>query len=162
MNSVQVIQIFPGTERYAEALRVRIDVLRRPLGLDGSSYDPAEEARLFHYIALSESGVAGTVCLERIDQGTAKMRQVAVLDSMRGLGIGAALVKLVEREALAWGCRWIVANARETALGFYVKLGYESLPGVFLEVGIPHRRVRRCLVKEVGAETPEAAVDGGK
>ena len=43
------------------------------------------------------------------------------------------------------GYEEIVLHARETALGFYQKLGYETEGDSFTEVGLPHSAMRKKL-----------------
>jgi predicted GNAT family N-acyltransferase len=39
----------------------------------------------------------------------------------------------------------MVLNARDTAIPFYLHLGYELVGEPFVEVGIPHRKMRKAL-----------------
>lgn len=63
-----------------------------------------------------------------------------------------------EREILKRGYARIYLHAREYAVGFYEKLGYECFGEPFTEVGIPHRHMQKFLeqepkIEEVRGET---------
>ena len=76
-----------------------------------------------------------------------QLRQVVVTASLRGEGIGTALVEAMERRAACEGARQTWLNARDTAFEFYEKLGYEYDGEMFVSAltGIPHRRMRKEL-----------------
>jgi ribosomal protein S18 acetylase RimI-like enzyme len=74
------------------------------------------------------------------------MRQVAVSDKHQGLGVGRALVDFSEKYAGDNGYSKISMHARESAVGFYLKLGYEVEGEPFEEVTIPHR----SMFKRIG------------
>ena len=57
---------------------------------------------------------------------------MAVLDSYRKRGIGAALVKHVEAVAITDETELIWFNAREVAVPFYENLGYKIIGNAFL------------------------------
>jgi len=76
----------------------------------------------------------------------AQIRYMATHESYRGQGIGTALVRYLEAAARARGARCVVLNARDTAVGFYARLGYApvgSAPTLF--GAIPHTRMQKRL-----------------
>ena len=127
-----------GTKEYEDTLVLRYEVLRKPLGL---SYDPrelAEEDDSFHIATRLEGKVVACLVLKPLDERCIKMRQLAVRESSQGKGFGRELVNYAESFAKERGYSEIVLHARETARGFYEKLGYTSEAESFLEVGLPH------------------------
>ena len=127
-----------GTKEYEDTLVLRNEVLRKPLGL---SYDPrelAEEDDSFHIATRLEGKVVACLVLKPLDERCIKMRQLAVRESFQGKGFGRELVNYAESFAKERGYSEIVLHARETARGFYDKLGYTSEGESFLEVGLPH------------------------
>jgi predicted GNAT family N-acyltransferase len=74
-----------------------------------------------------------------------KMRQVAVDPHTQGTGVGRILVEASEAKARELGYAEIELNARETAVPFYLKLGYEVVGETFGEVGLPHKKMRKSL-----------------
>ena len=134
-----------GSGEYEETVALRDEVLRNPLGL---SYDPAElagEKDSFHLALWDEEGLAACLVLKPLDERGIKMRQLAVRESSQGKGFGREHVSYAESFAKGKGYEEIVLHARETARGFYQKLGYEAEGDSFVEVGLPHLFMRKKL-----------------
>lgn len=76
-----------------------------------------------------------------------QLRQLAVEPLMQGQGIGSALVRACETRAAEQGCEMLWLNARDTAIAFYTRLGYESVGAEFVShlTGIPHVRMEKRL-----------------
>ena len=73
------------------------------------------------------------------------MRQVAVDPKRRGQGIGRALLLFAEAHAKKGGFLVMTCHARETAVSFYEKHGYQTVSHPFEEVGLPHVRMEKRL-----------------
>tara|TARA_Y100001934_G_scaffold262018_1_gene336007 strand:- start:6 stop:431 length:426 start_codon:yes stop_codon:yes gene_type:complete len=134
-----------GTKEYEDTLLLRYEVLRKPLGL---SYDPrelAEEDDSFHIATRLEGKVVACLVLKPLAERCIKMRQLAVRESSQGKGFGRELVNYAESFAKERGYSEIVLHARETARGFYEKLGYQTEGNPFIEVGLPHLAMRKKL-----------------
>ncbi len=138
-------RIEPGSPEHAAALRLREAVLRTPLGLSWSGTDVAEEPLGYHLAAFDGDTLVATLILKPLDVGVMKMRQVAVDPQQQARGIGTQLIAFAEENARMHGCRRLVANAREAALGFYRALGYTEEGEPFIETTIPHRLVVKWL-----------------
>jgi predicted GNAT family N-acyltransferase len=76
-----------------------------------------------------------------------QVRQVAVNPAQRGRGVGSALMAAIEWRAAQEGAEEIVLHARDSAIDFYERLGYEAISDVFVSelTGIPHRTMRKRL-----------------
>jgi predicted GNAT family N-acyltransferase len=120
-------------------------VLRWPLGLDFTDEQIQAEDSEVHIAALEADKVVGCLVLTPMDEGVIKMRQVAVEPELQGQGIGAQVVELSEQVARARGFNEMVLHARDTAVPFYLRLGYEVFGEPFEEVTIPHRKMRKYL-----------------
>ena len=70
---------------------------------------------------------------------------MAVMNNLRGKGIGRALMNFAENIARDLGYRTITMHARKTAIGFYEKLGYGVVGEEFYEVTIPHFEMQKEL-----------------
>jgi len=79
--------------------------------------------------------------------GDVKAERVAVAASVRGTGVGRALMEAVEGEARARGARGVSLGAQTQAIPFYEAVGYSIVEGrpVYLDAGIDHRDMRRDL-----------------
>lgn len=143
MLSVKVIQY--GSLEYEREILLRNRVLREPLGMTLSEHDLSQDKDDIHIAALSDEILVGCLLLKPQTQTTIKMRQVAVDPSQQGKGIGRLLVEYSEIIALQSGFKEIVLNARETAVPFYLSLGYQIEGERFQEVGIPHFKMRKSI-----------------
>lgn len=141
---VRITEIAYGSPEHAGSIRLRRAILRAPLGLDFEPQELAAEADQIHLAALEHDEVIGILLL--VPQGTdCKMRQVAVQRDRQNDGLGSKLVKAAEREALKQGAKRMILHARESAIQFYLRLGYDLEGDPFTEVGIPHRRMVKLL-----------------
>ena len=144
---IQIFQIEFGTPEYDEAVRLRYEVLRKPLGLEYAPEQLAGEYAEHHLVACTADGaIAGYLNLTPLDEENVKMRQVAVAAARQGQGIGLAMVQESEALARRLGFRRIVLHARETAVPFYLRAGYTIVGDRFEEVKIPHFKMEKSLV----------------
>ena len=70
---------------------------------------------------------------------------MAVEPDRQGTGLGTRLVEALEEELVRRGFREVTLHARDTAVGFYARLGYAPVGPPYVEVGIPHQNMRRPL-----------------
>jgi predicted GNAT family N-acyltransferase len=130
---------------YEESWRLRLRVLREPLGLRPSPEERDEESKLVHLGAFEGSRLVATLMLHAVGEGRVRMRQVAVDFDRQRSGVGTKLVHFSEAVARARGFREMVLHARETAVPFYERLGYATYGEPFVEVTIPHVAMRMAL-----------------
>ncbi|MDQ2718963.1 MAG: GNAT family N-acetyltransferase [Bacteroidota bacterium] len=131
-------QIDHGTEEYKQMIHLRNEVLRKPLNL---SFDPEELEREKNDVligAFDEDRILGSCLLTRIDKDCVRLRQMAVQNNVQGKGIGASMMNFAENIARDMGYKKIIMHARETAIGFYEKLGYKITGQEFEELSIQH------------------------
>lgn len=148
MNAnVYIAEIEYGTPAYDETVRLRTKILRKPLGLEYTAEQLSREWLDTHLACFDQKDeLIACLILTKLDENSVKMRQVAVDDTLQGKGIGTILVEASERWAKANGYRRIEMHARETAVPFYVRLGYQKIGQQFLEVNIPHFKMAKDLV----------------
>ncbi|MBN9501019.1 MAG: hypothetical protein BGO01_05205 [Armatimonadetes bacterium 55-13] len=142
---MEVREIGHDSCEYLVALELRRQILRRPLGLDFTADQITAEAADFHIAAMEGIELVGCLVLSPQDETTIKMRQVAVTPDRQGQGIGARMVIYSEEFARAKGFKVMTLNARDTAVHFYLRLGYEVVGEPFEEVTIPHRKMQKGL-----------------
>ena len=70
---------------------------------------------------------------------------MAIAENRQQEGIGKALLLFAEKTALEAGFNTIVLHARENAVVFYKKSGYDVIHGPFTEVTIPHYEMTKTL-----------------
>ncbi|NOY00476.1 MAG: GNAT family N-acetyltransferase [Verrucomicrobia bacterium] len=79
-----------------------------------------------------------------------RIGRVAVLRSWRRCGVGAALMRKLEGEAVRKGMSKLELHAQSSQIPFYEKIGYIMVEGEeFLDAGIAHRLMEKKLQFEV-------------
>lgn len=99
-------------------------------------------------VAITDDGqVVGSARLLADGGPQRQVRQLAVAEHARGLGIGRVLVEALEEAAVFQQATSIQLNARECAYDFYLRLGYDFDGDTFISelTGIPHRRMVKDL-----------------
>ena len=137
-----------ATPEYDESIKLRYDVLRKPLGLEFLPEDLATEFDSFHIGCYEKqtSTLVGCLILKSINPDKVKMRQVAVDAQYQSKGVGSFLVAYSESYSVTKGFKKIELHARDTAINFYKKAGYETEGPIFKEVGIDHLFMYKNLV----------------
>lgn len=130
---------------YQQVITLRQRVLRAPLGLDIRNDDLEPEKEQIIFIYEENKIVKGCVLLQQYDAETFKLRQMAVDNCEQGKGIGMELVHAADLYAVLVGKTRVILHARETALPFYQKLGYEITGEPLTEVGLPHRIMEKLF-----------------
>jgi ribosomal protein S18 acetylase RimI-like enzyme len=122
-------------------------VLRAPWNQPRGSERDALEVPATHVTARDGSGRLlgiGRVHSNGVDE--MQIRYMATHEDYRGRGVGRAIVERLEAIATAGGARLIRLNAREPAVGFYERLGYEVAgDGPTLFGTIRHKRMVKRL-----------------
>ncbi len=136
-----------GSNAHKETINLRDDILRKPLGLKFTKEQLDAEFNQLHLAGYNEKDEL-VCCLVLMDYNSEKMkmRQVAVAQNVQTKGIGTQLVKASENVALEKGKSIMFCHAREVAVPFYVKNGYNTYGEKFDEVGIPHFKMEKKLV----------------
>ena len=141
---IRIATVAHGSPEYDATVSLRRRVLRLPLGLDFTLEELSAEADQIHLATLlGEDLVACGVYVPA--SPWAKVRQVAVEPAYVGCGYGREIMLRTEVLARDDGREGILLHARETAIGFYERLGYNPEGPPFTEVGIPHRLMRKKL-----------------
>lgn len=136
----------PETEKEFEAYYdLRWRLLREPWQQPrGSEKDDLEDSS-FHVMACDEnSKVIGVGRLHFNSDTEAQIRYMAVSPEYENLGIGTSILAALEEKAQQEHCKTIVLHARENAVGFYQKKGYELLEKSHLLFdSIQHYRMKK-------------------
>ena len=115
-------------EEFKRYYKLRWTLLRAPWNQpQGSEIDELEE-QCFHIMAVdAESETIGVARLQFNSDTEAQIRYMAVAGAYQRQGIGRELVAAMEDHARNSGIKIIVLDAREAAVGFYKKLGYDII-----------------------------------
>ena len=149
---IEIREIEFGTMEYEQELLLRDDVLRKPIGLRLSAQDTELDQTDRHVAAFQNSRLVGCCLFRQLESVSGevrsfqiKMRQVAVDPPAQGLGVGRKLIEYFETLSRARGATEIVLDARESAVSFYERLGYEVVSELFTQVTVAHRKMRKLL-----------------
>ncbi|MGZ8544577.1 MAG: GNAT family N-acetyltransferase [Flavisolibacter sp.] len=127
-----------GSPEYEQIIRLRNDILRKPLGMNLDKQELEKEKNNLHIAAYEDDQMLGCCMLVEEGPQTVRLRQMAVINDLQGKGIGRALMQFAENLARDRGYRRITMHARKNALGFYEKMGYRKIGDEFEEITIPH------------------------
>lgn len=138
-----------GTPAYQKTVALRDAVLRRPLGMVFSAEQLAEEhdqVHIAHFDFLTGEALACLI-LQKSSQfpEQVKMRQVAVAPHLQRQGIGSKMCAFAEAFARQQGYQKMYCHARDSAVPFYQKRGYQIFGEAFEEVGIKHFAMAKQL-----------------
>jgi predicted GNAT family N-acyltransferase len=131
-------QIDHGSKEYQQMVNLRMEILRKPLGLSFTNAELEKEKDDILIAAFEDDKILACCMLTKQDDKNVKLRQMAVQNNLQGKGIGASIMSFAETLARDRGYKKLMMHARKTALGFYEKLGYKVTGDEFNEVTVPH------------------------
>jgi len=142
---IDIREVAFASEEYKSLLKIRYDVLRKPLGTELSAKDIEADDKEFHVAVFDGANAIACVLLRPINADIIKLRQMAVTDACQGQGIGAKLVLHAEELAASRGFKTMELHARKFAQGFYEKLGYATEGEEFIEATVPNIKMFKSL-----------------
>ena len=129
-----------------DAHPLRKAVLRRGIENPDLHYPQDDDPRSFHLgvfenhdlVAVASFTPAPTPWREGVDAW--QLRGMAVADGVQRGGIGTAIIDAAKARVRAAGATVLWCNARDTALGFYERLGFTVCGDGFVtaDSGLPH------------------------
>jgi predicted GNAT family N-acyltransferase len=134
-----------GTKEYQQMVKLRDDILRKPLGLRFTPEELENEKDNLLIGAFEDGNILACCMLVEEKSDVVKLRQMAVLNVVQGKGIGRALMQFAENLARDHGYKILTMHARINAVGFYEKMGYKVKGDEFQEVSIPHYEMQKEL-----------------
>jgi predicted GNAT family N-acyltransferase len=127
-------------EDLRRAFAIRLRVFVREQGVPEAIELDRDDRKAFHFLASVDDKAVGTARLV-LRNGKAKIGRMAVLKSYRGKGVGKALLKRAVEAARKRRAKLIYLNAQVAVVAFYEKMGFRCAGRVFMEAGIPHRKM---------------------
>jgi predicted GNAT family N-acyltransferase len=129
----------------AACFAVRRAVFIEEQGIDEAEEWDAADQTCVHYLAGDEAAPLGTARL--IARGPeAKIGRVAVVQTARGTGLGAAMMRAVLEDAQRQGFTEAELEAQTYAIPFYERLGFVAEGPAYDDgSGILHRVMRRPI-----------------
>lgn len=136
----------------AQVRPLRREVLRVDMPRATVDFDGDDESATFHLAAVDSIGTIVGVSswmqrplAETPEAMSIQLRGMATKSTLQSRGVGSRLLEEGIEQARARETLWIWANARDTALNFYQRHGFQVVGDGFIEMvtGLPHHRVRR-------------------
>ena len=139
------IKVIPyASPEWRTAVALRENVLRVPLGQRFTEQELHEERDHIQIAAFSGAAIVAT-CVLVPEKPRVKVQRVAVEEHLRNKNIGADLMHFCEELIREQGFGEIYCHARDTAIPFYAKIGYQGEGDPFDEDGIPHLKMTKKL-----------------
>jgi len=139
------VRVAQGRKDVEQCLRLRWTVFVEEQGVRPSDERDAHDRGDAVHALASLGGIpcgAGRVVFPAA--GVAKIERMAVVDDVRGRGVGSALLRVLEGEARRRGATTLTLWAQVRAQPFYQKAGYVVSGAVFDDgTGIPHVAMRK-------------------
>lgn len=133
--NISVIKIKTKEEKEL-AFKIRNQVFVIEQQVDASEEYDEEDELSTHFLAFLNGEPCGTARWRFKEKGVVKLERFAVLESHRGKGLGAALVKAVLNDLPL--ADKVMMHAQLHALPFYEKQGFVAYGPQFDEAGIEH------------------------
>ena len=137
---------FPHDKQFEEYYELRWRVLRKPWAQPRGSEKDEMENKSIHIMACNENKIVGVARLHFNSSKEAQIRYMAVDEGYRKQGLGSMMLKRLEEIAREKGASYIILNARENAVSFYEKNGYEIIEKSYVLFGeIQHYKMKKIL-----------------
>lgn len=118
----------PETEAEWEAYYdLRYRVMREPLGKERGSERNEGDSTGIHFALYEDGTILGIARLDKVDDQICQVRFVAIESHLQGKGLGNQLMIAVEEHGAEIGYSKMILHARDYALSFYEKLGYQLI-----------------------------------
>lgn len=129
-----------------ETYPLRRKVLRKNMPQETHVFQGDNKEGTFHLGFFERNQLVGVVTLMPQEAGIFQLRGMAVDERFQGMNIGRHLVKEAEEIVRNSGGTEIWMNAREAAIPFYQKCGYQKVGEYFeiLPIGV-HIKMQRKL-----------------
>jgi len=137
----------------ADIMQLRVAVLRKGTPATDCNYPEDSFPDVVHLAIIHEGTAVATStwfmkeCPEKPGITAMQLKGMAVADHLQGEGLGALLIDAGIELAMKRGATITWARARDSAMGFYVRLGFVSTGDGFIDgpTAMPHHFVVRAL-----------------
>lgn len=137
------VKIVETEKEHADAIAVRKKVFVEEQGVPLHLECDALDATATHFIMYEGNEPVGAARLRGIEDHTAKIERVCILQSQRGKKLGVLIMQEMEKFAISIQQKKLKLHAQSYAVPFYEKLGYTVTSPEFMDAGIPHRAMEK-------------------
>lgn len=145
MNNITFKIISHSSPEYFAAVKLREEILRKPLGLTFAPGEFDKEKDHIQIAGFKDDEVVATAVLVSKGMHVYKMQRVAVKSDLANAGVGSKMVVFCENYAKEIGAKSIYCHARHSAVNFYLKNGYVAKGDYFIETTIMHLKMTKVL-----------------
>lgn len=118
----------PETDREWETYYdMRYRILREPLGKERGSERNEGDATGIHFALYDNDELKAIARLDNAGENSAQVRFVAVESELQGKGFGRQIMEATEIAAKKSGSSKMILHARDYAVDFYLRLGYQMI-----------------------------------
>lgn len=136
-----------SNEEWKQYYQLRFDVLREPWNQAPGSEVLADEYNAIHAMVIENECAIGVARMHESGPMQGQVRCVAVASSQQGKGVGKLLMNYLEEIAKEKKWKEIILEARENAVPFYERLGYQIIKESYLLFGqIQHYTMVKYLL----------------
>lgn len=136
----------PEPSEMDEYFQVRYNTLRKTWNQPIGSERDKDDNTSIHIAAFRNHKIIGVCRLQFNSDNQAQLRYMGIVEEERGSGVGDKMISFAEEIALENGRRELILHAREKAVNFYKKNGYEIKEKSYLMWGeIQHFLMRKLL-----------------
>jgi GNAT superfamily N-acetyltransferase len=136
-----------------DIMQLRVAVLRKGTPATDCNYPEDSIPDVVHLAIIHEGTAVATStwfmkeCPEKPSVMAMQLKGMAVADHLQGEGLGALLIDAGIELAMRRGATITWARARDSAMGFYERLGFVSTGAGFIDgpTAMPHHIVVRTL-----------------
>ncbi|MDP4550844.1 GNAT family N-acetyltransferase [Alkalihalobacillus macyae] len=132
-----IVKVVESNNELDDAFKVRNTVFVEEQKVPAELEIDEHENDATHFVAYDDRIPVAAGRFRVVDQ-MAKVERICVLSSYRKTGLGQELINTIEEQAEKLNLSKMKLNAQLSAVGFYNKLGYETVSGEFMDAGIPH------------------------
>ena len=145
-ESMVDVQLGGWAEQGDAAQSIRHAVFAGEQGITAKLMCDEADAGAVHALAFNRFGVPlASARLLDSQAGVATIGRMATLASVRGAGLGAAVLRALMQAARERGDRELLLHAQTSAVGFYERAGFSAAGAVFEEAGVMQQAMRRLL-----------------
>jgi predicted GNAT family N-acyltransferase len=140
--------IIPKTnEELEKYYHLRYEILRKKWGQEETTTRDEFENDSLHLMAVDENNNPLATGRLQFNKGNeVQVRSMAVATEYQGKGLGSEMLRYLEDEAKKRNYTRIILDARDNAVDFYTKNGYEVEGDSYVLFGIiPHFRMSKKL-----------------
>lgn len=131
-------------EQHERLSRIRRAVFVQEQGVPEVDEWDGKDAAAFHFMAIDRTSGDAVATARLLPQG--KLTRMAVLREWRGRGVGSQLLQFAEKHARSLTLDRLYLDAQLSAKNFYLAHGYQTGGDTFMDAGIVHIAMEKCLL----------------